>query len=207
MCWLICLAFESQGEELGLTDNFVSWNRTVDPYALRAGPLNYTLVSRDPCRVPMPWTADGPANGFSSSARTWLPVSPHAATDNVQLQQSQPFSHLKTFGQLTRLRREMPALRTGTLDMQANRDVLVMRRQVAASAEEETVFVVLNLSERVQEVDVADLFGLGDGGEFEVLVSSVGSEYVAGDVMSAHHVWASGNAGVVLVYLEANAGQ
>lgn len=43
------------GEELGMTDAFISWEQTKDPSAINMGPEKYLRVSRDPCRTPMQW--------------------------------------------------------------------------------------------------------------------------------------------------------
>lgn len=146
----------------------------------------------------MPWTADGPSAGFSSNAITWLPGHPDRAHDNVQRQRERPFSHWQTFRALTRLRRDSRTLREGSVELQANADVLVYARSLANS---ETVAVVLNLSERSQPVDVAAVFGWATDAQLEVLTASVDSMYVAGDVVEARDVWAYGNVGVVFVLL------
>jgi alpha-glucosidase len=43
------------GEELGLEDTPISFQDTVDPLGIRAGPLKYGLFSRDPERTPFQW--------------------------------------------------------------------------------------------------------------------------------------------------------
>ena len=64
-------AYLYQGEELGLPE------ATALPDAVRQDPIwersGHRIRGRDGCRVPLPWTADGPSFGFSSSADTWLP--------------------------------------------------------------------------------------------------------------------------------------
>ncbi len=64
-------AYIYQGEELGLPEH------TTMPHEFRQDPIwersDHEQVGRDGCRVPMPWTADAPALGFSPTGRTWLP--------------------------------------------------------------------------------------------------------------------------------------
>lgn len=72
------------GDELCMEDTFVTWARTRDPRALRAGPDHYLAVSRDPQRTPFQWAASRSA-GFSSSGTTWLPVNPNYRRLNVQV--------------------------------------------------------------------------------------------------------------------------
>ncbi|KAJ8874366.1 hypothetical protein PR048_025214 [Dryococelus australis] len=43
------------GEEIGMEDTFITWNQTVDPRGLNAGPQRYQLFSRDPARTPFQW--------------------------------------------------------------------------------------------------------------------------------------------------------
>jgi len=67
-------AFLYQGEELGLPQAEVPFDRLVDPEGIALWPNNQ---GRDGCRTPMPWTADGPQAGFST-VEPWLPVAaPH----------------------------------------------------------------------------------------------------------------------------------
>ena len=64
-------AYLYQGEELGLPE-------VVDlPDAARQDPTWFRTdgerYGRDGCRVPIPWTADAPAYGFSPTGESWLP--------------------------------------------------------------------------------------------------------------------------------------
>lgn len=46
------------GEEIGMVDNFISWEDTVDPAGCNTDPERYHLFSRDPERTPMQWTSE-----------------------------------------------------------------------------------------------------------------------------------------------------
>jgi len=48
-------AMTYNGEEIGMTDNFIRWEDTLDPQAINKGKDGYLAVSRDPCRTPMQW--------------------------------------------------------------------------------------------------------------------------------------------------------
>ena len=65
--------FLYQGEELGLPQAEVPFERLADPFAIAAWTGG---AGRDGARTPMPWTAEGPNAGFSTAARTWLPLDP-----------------------------------------------------------------------------------------------------------------------------------
>lgn len=43
------------GEEIGMEDNFISWEQTVDPKGVNAGRRKYLNRSRDPERTPFQW--------------------------------------------------------------------------------------------------------------------------------------------------------
>jgi alpha-glucosidase len=43
------------GEEIGMEDTPISFEETVDPAGLNAGPERYELFSRDPERTPFQW--------------------------------------------------------------------------------------------------------------------------------------------------------
>ncbi len=64
-------AYVYQGEELGLPDH------TALPDDARQDPAFFRTqgaeLGRDGCRVPLPWSADAPAFGFSPTGAAWLP--------------------------------------------------------------------------------------------------------------------------------------
>ncbi len=64
-------AYLYQGEELGLPEVIdVPGEARQDPTWFRTNGERY---GRDGCRVPIPWTSDAPAYGFSASGASWLP--------------------------------------------------------------------------------------------------------------------------------------
>lgn len=60
-----------QGDELGLTEADVPYERIVDPYGKTFWP---EFRGRDGCRTPMPWS-NAPHGGFTTG-EPWLPVPP-----------------------------------------------------------------------------------------------------------------------------------
>ena len=59
-----------QGEELGLTEADIPYEKLKDPYGIEFWP---ELKGRDGCRTPMPWQSGKPNAGFSVT-EPWLPV-------------------------------------------------------------------------------------------------------------------------------------
>jgi alpha-glucosidase len=80
-----------QGEELGLE------NAPVPESARR----DVMEPSRDPCRVPLPWTSDGPGCGWTSP---WLPVPPSWAAVSVEAQSGDDESVLALYRRALTLR-------------------------------------------------------------------------------------------------------
>lgn len=100
-----------QGEEIGMTDQWLSWNDTVDPAACNSNPSIYEQFSRDPERTPFQWNGEKNA-GFSTADKTWLPVAENYREVNVEQEKSAEKSHLKVYKSLKDIRKE-PALRNG----------------------------------------------------------------------------------------------
>ena len=109
-----------QGEELGLeeVENL--------PDAARQDPMfhrsNGTVIGRDGCRVPMPWSGDSPPFGFSTpaipgriTAPPWLPQPAGWAGLTVEAQDGRPGSMLTLYRTALHLRRAEPALGDGDL--------------------------------------------------------------------------------------------
>ncbi|MCF2531701.1 glycoside hydrolase family 13 protein [Yinghuangia soli] len=101
-----------QGEELGLEEVLdLPDELRQDPVFLRSGGK---VRGRDGCRVPLPWSDDGPALGFSPSGRSWLPQPAAWRALNAASQAADPASTLQFYRRALRLRREHPALGRGT---------------------------------------------------------------------------------------------
>jgi alpha-glucosidase len=133
------------GEELGLQNTRIPRRELVDPPGKAYWPF---YKGRDGARTPMPWHA-GPHAGFSSS-RPWLRLNADHQTRNVAVQQENPDSIFHHYRQLLALRRQTPALHSGTF-----RPLLHRPRQAlvyARSLGEHTCLVALNFSRRRQTV-------------------------------------------------------
>ncbi len=103
--------FVYQGEELGLPQADVPFDRLVDPEAIANWP---ETLGRDGARTPMPWRADALHAGFST-VEPWLPVDPRHPPMAVDRQEADPASLLHLTRRLIALRRAEPALRRGSL--------------------------------------------------------------------------------------------
>ncbi|MEA3082133.1 MAG: alpha-glucosidase [Sphingomonadales bacterium] len=102
-----------QGEELGLPQVDVPFDKLQDPEAITNWP--HTL-SRDGARTPMPWVAEQPNFGFSSGT-PWLPPGEAHRALAVAVQEQGGSSVLAFTRQCIALRKAYPALRHGRLDL------------------------------------------------------------------------------------------
>jgi oligo-1,6-glucosidase len=114
-------------------------------------------MSRDNGRTPMQWEASKYA-GFST-AEPWLPVNPNRDTINVANQESDPYSCLNHFRELTRLRNSNPVLVYGDYEL-----LLPDHEQIYAYTRtlgnEQTMVILnfadtptsLNINEKLEEI-------------------------------------------------------
>jgi len=99
-------AYLYQGEELGLHEvGNLPPERLQDPVFWRSGG---TDKGRDGCRVPLPWTADGPSFGFGTGP-AHLPQPAWFGLASVEAQKHDPASTLNLYGQALRWRRKLQA--------------------------------------------------------------------------------------------------
>ncbi len=130
-----------QGEELGLPQVDVPFDRLQDPEAIANWP---ETLSRDGARTPMPWIADAPYAGFSS-AEPWLPLTDGHRALAVDRQDGDAASLLEHTRACLKLRNGHSALRTGTMRVVHADDQLLMFERSAAG---ERLSCTFNLSDR-----------------------------------------------------------
>lgn len=138
------------GEELGMTDVWISWNDTQDPAACNSNPSIYEKFSRDPERTPFQWD-DGKNAGFSAANKTWIPISDNYKAVNVKLQRGVARSHLNIYKELQDLRSQ-PTFMFGASEVKAiNNRVLVIVRRLGG----ERIFIaILNVMGGQENVDL-----------------------------------------------------
>ena len=99
-------AYLYQGEELGLLEVAdLPAEALRDPVWERTG---HALKGRDGCRVPLPWTADGPSFGFGPGG-AWLPQPAWFADLAADVQAADADSTLTLYRQALLLRRALNA--------------------------------------------------------------------------------------------------
>lgn len=142
---LMCLrgnVFVYQGEELGLPQAYVPFERLVDPEAIANWP---ETLGRDGARTPIPWIASAPNAGFST-VEPWLPVDPRHLALAVDAQEADPHATLHVARRVISLRKQHPALRLGGLELvDGPQGLLVFERYERGGVDGERLLCVFNL--------------------------------------------------------------
>ncbi len=136
-----------QGEELGLPEvEDLPEELLQDPVWERSG---RTERGRDGCRVPLPWTPDGPSLGFGTGG-AWLPQPASWAGLAASVQEGDAGSMLELYRSALAARRAEPDLHGGPLEwLDLADDVLAFRRGA--------VTVVVNLSADAVDLPEGDV--------------------------------------------------
>ncbi|KAK9308582.1 hypothetical protein QLX08_001445 [Tetragonisca angustula] len=139
------------GEEIGMTEGYISWEDTVDPLGCTSNKAQYQSVSRDPARTPFQWNNSVSA-GFSSNSRTWLPVNPNYKTLNLADEKKDKNSYYALYEKLSKLKKS-PHFK------QANLVTKVLDEYVFAFARETkehgNVYAITNFGDKASTVDLS----------------------------------------------------
>ena len=167
---LVCLrgtAFLYQGEELGLPQAKVPYEKLRDPEGITFWP---DYESRDNARTPVPWAADEANAGFST-AEPWLPVDPSHMSHSVDRQEADAASPLSFTRRFLAWRKQHPALIDGGIHFHDTEEpILAFERRgdgkavlCAFNLERRTVRAEVPLRGRVTRLPAPDLAGTING--------------------------------------------
>lgn len=117
-------AYLYQGDELGLSEAYDLPTEVLDDPVWRNS--GHRRKGRDGCRVPIPWTTEGPSFGFGTT-EPWLPQPESFGGLSVEAQQDDPSSTLNLFRRAISLRRDHLSS-DDTVDTTAAHGVLTIRR-------------------------------------------------------------------------------
>ena len=133
--------FVYQGEELGLAQGDVPFDRLRDPEAIANWP---ETLGRDGARTPMPWTSEAPWGGFSTT-EPWLPVMADHLARSVAAQDADPGSILHWTRAVLAIRRTSPALRLGAIAVDRADDAVLA---VTRTHQRDRVTALFNFSDQ-----------------------------------------------------------
>ncbi len=126
------------GEELGLSDVDVPFEKLRDPYGIAFWP---EMKSRDGCRTPIPWT-DGVRAGFTTAREPWLPIPEDHRKMSVARQSKNPKSGLNRVKAFLAWRKTQPLLLDGDIHFHAAPEPLLVFSRSSAN---EALLCVFNL--------------------------------------------------------------
>ncbi len=136
------------GDEIGMVTTPPTRKEDVkDPIGITGWPKE---KGRDGERTPMQWNA-GLDAGFSTAAKTWLPIPPSYKTVNVAVEQPDPKSMLDWYEKIIALKRTHPALHDGEEIMLNTSDPHVLS-WLRKGPHGEVVVVACNFTEQPQTV-------------------------------------------------------
>jgi len=165
--------FLYNGEEIGMTDTLITdpaqlrdtvaiwyYNSLVNDLNVDPAEAARSVASmtRDKNRTPMQWS-NQPNGGFSpAGVGTWLPVDPNYAEGiNATDQQQDPNSLFNFYRRLLRVRKSTPALIEGDYCPQHEESNEYFAFVRTTETNGQSVLVVLNFSEKSQEINFSGL--------------------------------------------------
>ena len=150
------------GEELGMSDAKLAYKTALDPIPHLYPGLSRGLVeladetlNRDDVRTPMQWDTTQNA-GFSTAAKTWLPVNDTYQKINVATEEKNEGSILNFIKRVLALRNKMPVLSRGDLTLLKGLPAGVLGYERIYSGTD--VIVLLNFSAEKKEIKVNEGF-------------------------------------------------
>lgn len=149
MAMLLCLRGSIcvyQGEELGLREADVPFEKLQDPYGISFWPA---FKGRDGCRTPMPWEQANPQAGFSA-VEPWLPLDIHHFQRAVD-QHGAEDSFLNFFRSVIAWRCSKPEIVKGDFEWCLSpTDILAFKRTFDGSE----VWCAFNLADEHRELKI-----------------------------------------------------
>jgi alpha-glucosidase len=137
-----------QGEELGLTEADIAFEDLQDPYGIQFWP---EFKGRDGCRTPMVWDSHAAQAGYSTAAKTWLPIPVEHVLRAVNTQEDKPESVLEHYRRFLAFRRHYPAFAKGDIAFHdAGADQLVYTRAFG----NEKLLCIFNMSAEQAAIDL-----------------------------------------------------
>ena len=131
--------FLYQGEELGLPEGDVSFEKLQDPWGIAGWPAT---KGRDGCRTPMPWKDEVMA-GFTKAKEPWLPVDVRQRVLAAEKQEKLTESMLHTTRRLIDLRKTSGALSAGAFKVVEAKDGLLVFDRIS---EQQTIRCAFNFA-------------------------------------------------------------
>ncbi|XP_026672580.1 alpha-glucosidase-like isoform X5 [Ceratina calcarata] len=139
------------GEEIGMTDAYISWEENQDPEGCLAGPEKYLSQTRDPERTPFQWD-NSTAAGFSTNPKTWIKVNENYKTLNLAAEKKDENSVWTMYLKLATLKQSPNFKQTKLNTKLLSDNVFAFSREHKKYG---SVYAVINFSEQEDIVDLS----------------------------------------------------
>ncbi len=142
LCSLRGTIFIYQGEELGLPEADIPFEKIQDPWGKYLWP---EWQGRDGCRTPMPWRAADHQAGFTNAAEPWLPIPDTHRSKSVDAQEKDADSILSFTRNFLAWRKSQMPLVLGAIEFIGTGDekILAFKR----THEDKSILCAFNLCE------------------------------------------------------------
>ncbi|XP_043584365.1 alpha-glucosidase-like [Bombus pyrosoma] len=139
------------GDEIGMSDTWISWEDTQDTQGCLAGILKYNTSSRDPARTPFQWD-DSVSAGFSTNSNTWLKVNDNYKIVNLAAEKKDENSFYTLYKKVSTLRKS-PYLKAADLTTKLlSENVFAFARETEEGG---SVYTMINYSDKDDVVDLS----------------------------------------------------
>ncbi|MEB3355294.1 MAG: alpha-amylase family glycosyl hydrolase [Synechococcales bacterium] len=129
-----------QGDELGLTQAQVPFEKMRDPFGIAGYPR---ILGRDGSRTPMVWDKQAPHAGFTTAEEPWLPIPDEHHLHAVDQHEANPNSLLNNYRNLIHWRKHQPALQQGKMRLLSTPDPILGLERIC---DEQHLICLFNLS-------------------------------------------------------------
>lgn len=137
--------FLYQGEELGLEQAHVPFEKLVDPEAIKNWPKT---LGRDGARTPIAWNNGNDFGGFST-IEPWLPIDAQHIENNVAAQELDKASILHLCREIIAIRQTMPPLLWGNIKtIECGENLLCLERDF----ENNKIYCLFNFGDKAHEI-------------------------------------------------------
>lgn len=145
------------GEEIGIINSEIPRSEAQDPltevfswipnWLLKLMPVS---INRDVCRNPMQWN-NGSNAGFSQG-KPWVKLGPEWEKRNVETMQQDNDSIFHWYKKLLKIRKESPALHSGTLDLMEGLDKDIIAYSRKSGAQKMDVYINFSKKEKLVQL-------------------------------------------------------
>jgi alpha-glucosidase len=153
-----------QGEELGLTQADLPYEKLQDPFGIAGYPK---IKGRDGSRTPMPWHKEAPHAGFTKAEEPWLPIPEEHFDRAVDQQEENSSSLLNKYRRLLQWRKLQPALISGNMELLDTPEPIL---GIQRSSQEQKLVALFNLSPKPIHFDLSPWGNLVNANERDFFV-------------------------------------